>query len=245
MYRWLLLGVFLFACTPRPPVEVEWLKERSHRFTPDSLKAKGELTFRVPISEEKFDQGTVDAYFYVVPHQRYRVELKGPLGIHLGSILWNQGAWEAWLPQENLHIKGQGEAIRVPIPGLSEIAIHKLIGSLWGEVLPEGWQTAAFVEESQGSKSQLNLNWQNEGVQYQAEIHKELFQVKSVTYLNQEYRYYDWSHQDSLYFPNKTKIKLNRTQLEVEIDELQLKPKWNERLWRLRVPPGARVREML
>ena len=244
MFPWMLLGLLLIACAPRPAVELEWLKDRTHRFVPDSLKAHCELGYRFPTAQDKFDQGSLNAHFYVVPHKRYRVELKGPLGIHIGSILWDQERWEAWLPRDNLHIKGRGASIKVPLPGLSEIAIHKIVGALWGEVLPSGWETAELIDESTDQNSDLNLKWQHEGVHYHSQIHRELFQVKSLSYLDQEYRYYNWSNQDSLYYPGKTVIRLNKTQLEVEIDHLNLKPKWKQRLWKLRVPPGAKVREV-
>lgn len=233
----------IIACVSRPNAVLEWVEERGSHYQPDSLKVKAEIRYAVPTqpSQAKSPQekGSVTAYFYVVPKQRYRIELKGPLGIHVASILWTSEQWEVWIPNEETLWRGQGSQIRLPIPGLEAFNIHQFVQSLWGDVLAPGWQEASYIDEGQTT----TLQWTHQGVQYQAIIANQRHQVQEVQYQAKTIRYKHWAQQDSLTYPELTHFVFSPSELWVDVEEVDQMPQWSERLWTLRVPPSTQLRE--
>ena len=72
--------------------------------SPDSLRAK----FQLNITQENGDVQEFDAVLFSVPGKRYRLELTGPLGIGVASMLWMESGWQMVFPTEKLYVKGNG-----------------------------------------------------------------------------------------------------------------------------------------
>ncbi len=112
---------------PKPSLQYEGIAIDSSRI--DSLRAK----FSLQIANEKAEPEELDGVLWAVPGQRYRVELNGPMGIGLASLLWVEGQWQVYVPSEDLQTRGEGYRPQVPGLALPEISIHRLLGPIWGE----------------------------------------------------------------------------------------------------------------
>ena len=75
----------------------------------DSLRAKFLLTIVQKDSATGKDVAQeLDAVIFSVPGKRYRMELTGPLGIGVASLLWQEEGWQMTFPTEKLYMKGVG-----------------------------------------------------------------------------------------------------------------------------------------
>ena len=60
----------------------------------DSLRAKFVLTILDSLDKEQ----ELDAVLFAVPHLRYRMELTGPMGVGVASLLWMPDGWNMVFP---------------------------------------------------------------------------------------------------------------------------------------------------
>ena len=90
-----------------------------------------------------------DAVLFSVPGKRYRLELTGPLGIGVASLLWQQDGWQMVFPTEKLYVKGNGYMVGLlNDASLPLVHMHQIAALFEGKLLPE-----KFTKESTGDSA--------------------------------------------------------------------------------------------
>lgn len=121
-----------------PPSE-----EISQTIAPDSLKI--DLTL---IWKRESEAGSVEATLFHKPQKFSRIEIRGPMGVTLASVLWDGQSWRVWVPSEERLFTGEGEVIPEPLTfGMGEVnlgewiaqAIHLKKGERVRIEKKEGW----------------------------------------------------------------------------------------------------------
>lgn len=88
----------------------------------DSLKIDFTLVWKL----EK-EAGALDGVLFWVPQQFGRFELRGPMGITLASVLWDESGWKSWIPSEERLFEGDGERLPAPLTfGLGALSLDSL-----------------------------------------------------------------------------------------------------------------------
>lgn len=99
----------------------------------DSLRAKFKLTI-----VQNGDDQNLDAVLFSVPGKRYRLELTGPMGIGVASMLWTEEGWTMTFPTEKLYVKGAGYMVGLLNDNtLPLVHIHQVAALFEGKLLPE------------------------------------------------------------------------------------------------------------
>ena len=102
----------------------------------DSLRAKFQLTIVQDSSTQE-----LDAVLFSVPGKRYRMELTGPLGIGVASLLWQEQGWLMTFPTEKLYVDGVGYMVGLlNNRALPLVHIHQVADIFDGRLLPEGYE---------------------------------------------------------------------------------------------------------
>lgn len=118
-----------FGCSPhlvKGPAEV------SEGAVPDSLKAK----FSLELNDSEGSH-SLSGVLFAVPYKRYRIELSGPMGVGIASLLWNDGEWTMLLTSQKEYLTGKGYLVG-GVAGLPLFDIHQIAALFWGEALPHG-----------------------------------------------------------------------------------------------------------
>lgn len=99
----------------------------------DSLRAKFQLTI---VNSDGSDQD-LDAVLFSVPGKRYRMELTGPMGIGVASMLWTEDGWLMTFPTEKLYMKGVGYMVGLLNDNsIPMVHIHQVAAFFEGDLLP-------------------------------------------------------------------------------------------------------------
>lgn len=102
----------------------------------DSLRAKFVLTL---VGNDGKPQD-LDAVLFSVPGKRYRMELTGPMGIGVASLLWTEEGWTMTFPTEKLYMKGSGYMVGLfSDNSLPLVHIHQVANLFDGKLLPESF----------------------------------------------------------------------------------------------------------
>ena len=143
MFGRLSFTAFLVACVTallfsgcawfKPPVESDRTAAVSEPAR-DSLRAKFVLTVLDSLGKEQ----DLDAVLFSVPHKRYRMELTGPMGVGVASLLWTEEGWNMVFPTEKKYLSGVGDMVglmgdnSVPM-----VPIHQMADIFEGVLVPE------------------------------------------------------------------------------------------------------------
>ena len=143
MFGRLSFTAFLVACVTallfsgcawfKPPVESNSTAAVSEPAR-DSLRAKFVLTVLDSLGKEQ----DLDAVLFSVPHKRYRMELTGPMGVGVASLLWTEEGWNMVFPTEKKYLSGVGYMVglmgdnSVPM-----VPIHQMADIFEGVLVPE------------------------------------------------------------------------------------------------------------
>ena len=117
----------------KPPVESNRTAAVSEPAR-DSLRAKFVLTVLDSLGKEQ----DLDAVLFSVPHKRYRMELTGPMGVGVASLLWTEEGWNMVFPTEKKYLSGVGYMVglmgdnSVPM-----VPIHQMADIFEGVLVPE------------------------------------------------------------------------------------------------------------
>lgn len=141
MLRLLLLAAFcgalLVGCYggAKPAVDVSAQKSEGAVAVPqDSLRAK----FLLSLKDAEGKMQELDAVLFSVPGKRYRMELTGPMGIGVASLLWTEEGWTMTFPTEKLYVKGNGYMVGLLMDNsIPMVHIHQVAGLFNGILLPE------------------------------------------------------------------------------------------------------------
>jgi len=107
----------------------------------DSLRAK----FKLTIVQNDGEQN-LDAVLFSVPGKRYRMELMGPMGIGVASMLWTEEGWTMTFPTEKLYVKGAGYMVGLLNDrSLPLVHIHQVAAIFEGKLLPEKFEVKDSV----------------------------------------------------------------------------------------------------
>lgn len=103
----------------------------------DSLRAKFLLTMATSDGETQ----NLDAVLFSVPGKRYRMELTGPMGIGVASMLWQEDGWVMTFPTEKLYAKGSGYMVGIMMDNtIPVVHIHQVAGLFNGQLVPERYE---------------------------------------------------------------------------------------------------------
>lgn len=103
----------------------------------DSLRAKFSLTM---VGKDGKEQN-FDAVLFSVPGKRYRMELTGPMGIGVASVLWKEDGWFVVFPTEKLYVQGAGYMVGLFSDNtIPMVHIHQVASIFDGELLPEKYK---------------------------------------------------------------------------------------------------------
>lgn len=144
MLRLLLLAAFCCALLAgchggaKPSVEVSPQKSDNAVVAPqDSLRAK----FLLTLKDAEGNTQELDAVLFSVPGKRYRMELTGPMGIGVASLLWTEEGWTMTFPTEKLYVKGNGYMVGLLMDNtIPLVHIHQVAGLFNGVLLPEKYE---------------------------------------------------------------------------------------------------------
>lgn len=111
----------------------------------DSLRAK----FLLTMVDNEGKAQELDAVLFSVPGKRYRMELTGPMGVGVASMLWQEEGWTITFPTEKLYMQGRGYMIGLLTDNsLPLVHIHQVAALFEGKLLPENFDLVESDEES-------------------------------------------------------------------------------------------------
>lgn len=103
----------------------------------DSLRAKFSLTM---VGKDGKEQN-FDAVLFSVPGKRYRMELTGPMGIGVASVLWKEDGWFVVFPTEKMYVQGAGYMVGLFSDNtIPMVHIHQVASIFEGKLLPENYK---------------------------------------------------------------------------------------------------------
>lgn len=117
----------------------------------DSLRAKFSLTMAGKDGKEQ----NFDAVLFSVPGKRYRMELTGPMGIGVASVLWKEDGWFVVFPTEKMYVQGAGYMVGLFSDStIPMVHIHQVASIFEGNILPENFKDLGNGngEDSKGQK---------------------------------------------------------------------------------------------
>lgn len=145
-------AVFLFTgCGPKL---VKGPAETLSGSVPDSLKAK----FSIETLDSAEGSHKLSAVLFAVPYKRYRLEISGPMGLGIASLLWHDGEWTLLLPTQKAYASGKGYLVG-GYAGIPRFDIHRIAALFWGEFLPRNATVDSVKTESGPDSSKVVLTF--------------------------------------------------------------------------------------
>jgi hypothetical protein len=232
-----LISVLLLQCaSPRPQIEAYRDAERESLEIQDSVEAG--LQFIVA-DARGIKESVAGRVFIHSPGQKYRLQLKGPLGMSVASMLWQEEKWLLVLYPNELYHYGQGEVIQMPGLQLPMLPLAQILAPLRGELLPAGWQNAERIMQD----SLVSLEWFSATTQssVRAHIGAKTGLVQDVVWMGYRIDYSDYERQGNFSYPQKIRWSFKgKFLLEIRLKDYNSIPQWQEKLWNLSVPEGFR-----
>ena len=196
----------------------------------DSLKAKFVLT----LTEKNGKTQNLDAVLFSVPGKRYRMELTGPMGVGVASMLWTEQGWVMTFPTEKLYMKGNGYMVGLLADNsLPLVHIHQVADIFDGRVLPEGFE----IEEE---KDQVTYAREKGGKRFSFERKDSV-----VTWLSRTGRdgkpetlqFLEYRAFEGVKTPSRIVFQREgRNYLEINIKKVTRNKPFSLGVWRLNVP---------
>lgn len=219
----------------KPVVEPDAAVDSAQEAPRDSLRAK----FLLTIYEEGKTQ-ELDAVIFSVPGKRYRMELTGPLGIGVASLLWKEEGWQMTFPTEKLYMKGVGYMVGLlNSDAIPMVHIHQVADIFDGRLLPEGYEEVEPPEDST----------RMEGVTYAREKIGRLFRFakegEHVAWLSRMGRggktetihFNDFKQFEGVDTPSRIEFDLDGEKfLEIKIKKIARNKSFSSGTWRLNIP---------
>lgn len=232
----------LFGCAGKKPVVEPVAADSTAQEAPrDSLRAKFVLTiFQQDTATQEVKTQEFDAVLFSVPGKRYRMELTGPLGIGVASLLWQEEGWQMAFPTEKLYMSGVGYMVGLlNTDALPMVHIHQVADIFKGRLLPEGYEEVPLSDDSTKA----------EGAIYAREKMGRLFNFKKegehVVWLSrlgrggktEVIRYYDFKEFEGVETPSRIEFELDGAKfLEIRIKKIARNKSFSSGTWRLNIP---------
>ncbi len=208
----------------------------------DSLRAKFQLTIVQDSSTQEFD-----AVLFSVPGKRYRMELTGPLGIGVASLLWLQEGWQMTFPTEKLYMDGVGYMVGLlNSDALPMVHIHQVADIFDGRLLPEGYEEIEPPEDStriEGvvyarERTGRRFSFARESVEGALEkSHVVWLSRMGVGGKIETIRFYDFKEFEGVETPSRIVFELDGAKfLEIRIKKIARNKSFSSGTWRLNIP---------
>ena len=241
----LAIAFVLFGCAGKKPVvepATNAAADSAAVETPrDSLRAKFLLTiYQQDSATQEIKTQEFDAVLFSVPGKRYRMELTGPLGIGVASLLWQEEGWQMTFPTEKLYMKGVGYMVGLlNSDAIPMVHIHQVADIFDGRLLPEGYEEVDPPEDSTCV----------EGVTYAREKMGRLFRFAKegghVAWLSRKGRggktetihFNEFKQFEGVETPSNIIFELDGAKfLEIKIKKIARKKTFSSGTWRLNIP---------
>ena len=241
----------LFGCAGnRPAVDPAAKTDGASLEAPrDSLRAKFKLTiFQQDSATQKMEKQELDAVLFSVPGKRYRMELTGPLGIGVASLLWQQEGWQMTFPTEKLYMNGVGYMVGLlNSDALPMVHIHQVADIFDGRLLPENYEEVAPPDDSTKVEGAVYAREKTGRTFYFArENGPAATSGKSrVAWLSrmgrggkiETIRFSDFKEFEGVETPSRIVFELDGTKfLEIDIRKVNRNKSFSPGTWRLNVP---------
>ena len=227
----LLFTLLLFHCTHKP----KYLSYQNH--VPVEARAVHNVKAKMSlVVQNQKEIESVNASIWTIPGKQTRIELYGPLGISVASVLWVEGNWTVLIPREKKYSTGFGDNIHISL--FNHISIHDLIQPLWGELLDSGWQNAQRVRLD---SNLIELNWGQDSITYKANMDstfgKIYWQSKTEYDKTLLKKYSDYQSFEKQYLPSKIKLELSKSaKIHVKLKNVETNIAINDKIWALEIP---------
>ncbi len=244
----------LVACASnRPPVETGAGSAPVQETVRDSLRAKFALTiFQRDSLTQKETAQEFDAVLFSVPGKRYRMELTGPLGIGVASLLWQEEGWQMTFPTEKLYMKGVGYMVGLLNNGaLPLVHIHQVADIFDGRLLPEGYETidppadstrvegAVYAREKTGRT--FHYATEKASPDASGKIHVAWLSRPGRGGWSETIRFYEFKEFDGVEMPSRIAFELDGARfLEIRIKKIARNKPFSSGTWRLNIPKSYR-----
>ena len=242
----------LFGCAGKKPV-VEPVAADSAISTEtprDSLRAK----FLLKIAQQDTATGEIvtqefDAVLFSVPGKRYRMELTGPLGIGVASLLWQEEGWHMTFPTEKLYMSGVGYMVGLlNNDALPLVHIHQVADIFDGRLLPENYETmeppADSVLKALGAEG-ITFAREKSGRVFSFVRENAADSSSHVAWVSrwgrggkmEKTRYYDFKEFEGVETPSRIVFELDGLPfLEIHIKKVTRNKSFSSGTWRLNIP---------
>lgn len=201
----------------------------------DSLRAKFQLT----IDQDSAVQ-ELDAVLFSVPGKRYRMELTGPLGIGVASMLWQEKGWQMTFPTEKLYMDGVGYMVGLMNSDILPLVhIHQVADIFDGRLLPEGFEEIAPPEDSTKIDGAVYAR-EKTGRPFsfmKEDGHVSWLSRTGVGGKTEVIRFFDFKEFEGVETPSRIVFELDGKRfLEIRIKKVNRNKSFSGGTWRLNIP---------
>lgn len=236
------VAMWLAGCaSSKPAVEPTAQAAPADEVKLDSLRAKMAIT----LVDDKGKEQNLDAVLFSVPGKRYRMELTGPFGIGVASLLWKEEGWQMTFPTEKLYMKGAGYMVGLfGEPSIPTVNIHQVAGLFEGILLPEGYEEVVPPDDS------LRVD----GATYAREKTGRLFMFAKegphVLWLSriggdgkpETIRYFDFKEFEGVDVPARIVFERGGAKyLEIRVKKINRNKSFGSGTWRLTIPESYKA----
>ena len=219
---------FAGCASSKPAVEPTAQTAPADEVKLDSLRAKMAITLVDANGKEQ----NLDAVLFSVPGKRYRMELTGPFGIGVASLLWKD-------------MKGAGYMVGLfGEPSIPTVNIHQVAGLFEGILLPEGYEEVEPPDDS------LRVD----GATYAREKTGRLFMFakegQHVVWLSriggdgkpETIRYFDFKEFEGMEAPARIVFERGGAKyLEIRVKKINRNKSFGSGTWRLTIPESYKA----
>lgn len=199
---------------------------------PDSLKAKMDLE----LYDAEGALHELSGVLFAVPEKRYRLELTGPIGIGVASLLWLPEKWTFIFPTEKKYIEGNGYWVGDLQNRIFPVVdIHQVAGFFWGSLLPQ----KATIEREEDSLDWVLIHGKDTAqLAFTAAKEKSTGRIIWVERGNSErVTFQEFMSYDGRILPSEIAFFRGKTCfLKLHVKSVKTKVSWGEDVWHLEVP---------
>ncbi len=212
---WCALALLAFSLSGCGPRLVKGPAESSKVFFPDSAKAK----FTLEIIDSLEESHRLSGVLFAVPSKRYRLELSGPMGIGIASLLWKEGEWTLLLSQQKTFAAGKGYLVG-GYAGIPLFDIHQIASLFWGDLLPHGGDSGrnalgipfTVLRNADGRVSELRQG-------------------------TERLEFFDYAEFDSGILPSEVRVyRGEKNVLNIRVKSVRIDASFGDGTWRLSIP---------